>query len=148
MPPSQHDKMPSRGEIYSAKQADVASGARRRTDPRPAQLSEAALKFADENVDTAISTVVVSGIARVVEFALIALTGLVIQLVYVYPNEGFPLIYPVAILLGSALSVMGFQAIDIYSPHALRTIVQQQARHMATFVRGQREGYEGFRVSW
>lgn len=32
--------------------------------------------------------------------------------------------------------------------HALGAILQQQARHLATYVRGQREGYCGFTVSW
>lgn len=32
--------------------------------------------------------------------------------------------------------------------HSLRAIIQQQARHLATFVRGQRDAYEPFTVSW
>jgi CRISPR-associated protein Cas1 len=32
--------------------------------------------------------------------------------------------------------------------YALRAIIQMQARHLATFVRGERENYEPFLVSW
>ena len=32
--------------------------------------------------------------------------------------------------------------------HALRSIIQQQARHVATFVRQQRAAYKPFTVSW
>jgi CRISPR-associated protein Cas1 len=32
--------------------------------------------------------------------------------------------------------------------HTLRAILQRQARHLATYVRGQREAYHGFTVSW
>ncbi len=32
--------------------------------------------------------------------------------------------------------------------HALRSIIQMQARHVATFVRGEREAYEPFLASW
>ncbi|MEJ8573726.1 undecaprenyl-phosphate glucose phosphotransferase [Microbaculum marinum] len=130
------DLLPGRGDIYSALQAGPSGSARRPAEKSPTVLSEAALKFAEESVDvdTAISTVVISGFARVIEFLLIALSGLAIQLVYVYPNEGFPAIYPIAILCGATLSVMGFQSIDIYSPHALRTIVRQNSKLLVAWV--------------
>ena len=32
--------------------------------------------------------------------------------------------------------------------YPLRVIIQRQARHLATYVRGERERYEPFRASW
>ena len=110
----------------------VADGPKKPASSAP--LGPMALKIAGENVDKAISTVVVLGFARLIEFLLIVATGLAIQLIYVYPKEGFPAFYPVAILIGAVLSTIGFQALHIYSPHALRTFLHHNSKLVVAWV--------------
>ena len=97
-------------------------------------LGPEALRIAEEHVDTAISPAVVGGFARLAEFLLIAAVGFAIQYIYVYPEEGFLAFYPVAILIGASLSIVAFQAVDIYTTHALRTFVRQNSSLIVAWV--------------
>jgi Undecaprenyl-phosphate glucose phosphotransferase len=124
-------------DVSRMKAAAVASaGAMKRPNfgPAPAPLGPEALRFANEHADKAISSIVVGGFARLAEFLLITLVGIATQLIYVYPAEGMPALYPVAILLGAGLSIVGFQAMDIYTPHALRTFVRQNSKLLVAWV--------------
>ena len=96
--------------------------------PDHPSLGALATQIADQPVETAISGVVLAGLARLADFLLIVLTGILTQLVYVYPVEGFPIIYPAAIVLGAAVAVIGFQMMELYSPYALRTFLRQNTR--------------------
>src|SRR5262245_49990133 len=89
-----------------ADQSPVARG------PRP--LSAAALAAAAAPIAAAWSPIVVAGTVRIIEFALIALVGLAIYSGYVVPIEGFEWRYAAAILGIAALSMLAFQAADIY----------------------------------
>ena len=64
---------------------------------RPRKLSPAALKVAALPTNTAYSPIVLAGAVRMIEFALIALVGLVVYLAYVVPIDGFEWHYVVAI---------------------------------------------------
>jgi Undecaprenyl-phosphate glucose phosphotransferase len=105
----------------------ISEGSRGRR--KPAQtLTSAAQKIAAEQVDTAISPVLVAGFVRFVEFALIVIVGFAVQFVYVYPREGFTIIYPLAVIVGAVLATLAFQAVDNYSPQVLRTFVRQNSK--------------------
>ncbi|TCT11471.1 Undecaprenyl-phosphate glucose phosphotransferase [Tepidamorphus gemmatus] len=91
----------------------------------PPELGPLAKSIAGEKVDPAISTIVVAGAARLAEFLLIIVSGFAVQLGYVYPHEGMPVIYPVAIVTGAVLAILAFQSADSYSPHGLRSYGRQ-----------------------
>ena len=113
----------------------TANGSRATAGNRaPKPLGAEAIRVAEERVDPAISTIVITGVARVVEFLLVAAVGFAAQFLYVYPQEGMPALYPLAILLGAGLSIMAFQAVDIYTPQALRTFLRQNSRLLVGWV--------------
>lgn len=92
------------------------------------QLSPAALKAASEQTRAAYSPIVLAGIVRVFECVLITLAGFGTYLAYVVPWHGFTWTYGSAIAGIAALSVIAFQAADIYQVHAFRRPVAQMAR--------------------
>jgi Undecaprenyl-phosphate glucose phosphotransferase len=94
----------------------------------PRKLSAAALAAAAQKPRPAYSPIVVAGFVRFVECALIALVGSLSYLVYVVPQHGFSWIYGAAIAAIASLSVIAFQAADIYQIHAFRRPVAQMAR--------------------
>ncbi len=104
--------------------ATSPAGGQRREAPRP-ELGPLAQTIAGQKVNPAISPVVIAGMARLAEFLLILISGIAIQLAYVYPHEGMPIIYPVAVASGAVLAILAFQAADIYSPHGLRSYGRQ-----------------------
>ncbi|MGD1036862.1 MAG: undecaprenyl-phosphate glucose phosphotransferase, partial [Roseiarcus sp.] len=100
-------------------------------DPeRAASRANAAVlrKLAVEPASPAYSRVVIAGVARAIESALIALTGLAVYFAYVVRNVGqqpgyFPLIVVVA-----ALSMVAFQSLHGYAALAYRHPVRQMFR--------------------
>ena len=111
----------------SAAAASVSSGldtARR----AKRQLSPAALAAASVATRPAISPIVVAGFVRALEAALAAFVGTLAYYVYVFPTEGFRWPYIFAIVGISLLSVIAFQAVDIYQIHAFRRPINQMAR--------------------
>jgi Undecaprenyl-phosphate glucose phosphotransferase len=83
-----------------------------------------------------ISTVLVIGFARLIEFAAAILTGLVLYLVHVQPEAGLDAWYAVPLIGGSLLAVILIQATGGYSLPALRGAGPQFGRVLAawTFV--------------
>ena len=92
------------------------------------QLSPAALAAAAVATRTAISPIVVAGFVRALEAMLIAFVGTLVYYVYVFPAEGFRWPYIFAIAGISTVSVIAFQAVDIYQVHAFRRPLNQMAR--------------------
>ncbi len=114
----------------AATSAKSSQEARRR---EPRQLSPEALAAAAVDTPPALSPIVVAGIVRVIESTLIALVGALIYSVYVIPAEGFRWSYLAAISVISGLSIVAFQAVDMYQIHAFRQPWQQMARMMAAW---------------
>ncbi len=75
----------------------------------------------------AYSPIVLAGLVRIVEFTLIAITGLLIHAFYVAPAGPAPFYY-VAIGLIAALTIIVFQALDINQVSVFRAPVQQGLR--------------------
>ena len=59
---------------------------------------------------------------------LIAFVGTLVYYVYVFPAEGFRWPYIFAIAGISTVSVIAFQAVDVYQVHAFRRPLNQMAR--------------------
>src|SRR5262245_53538412 len=94
----------------------------------PRLLSPAALEAAAGPTAAAWSPRVVAGTVRIIEFALITVVGFAVYLAYVVPIEGFEWRYAGAILGIAALTMLAFQAADIYQVQAFRGYEKQYFR--------------------
>lgn len=92
------------------------------------QLSPAALAAASVATHTAISPIVLAGFVRAPDAALIAFVGTLVYYAYVFPIEGYRWPYILAIAGISLVSVVAFQAVDVYQVHAFRRPLNQMAR--------------------
>jgi Undecaprenyl-phosphate glucose phosphotransferase len=114
---------------YSAR--DIEKGAAPVRDPTRSgsRANAAALRrLAAEPLSPVYSRVVIAGLARAFESALIALTGMAVYFAYVVRNIGqqpgyFPVIVAVA-----ALAVVAFQSLQSYSLPAFRRPMRQMLR--------------------
>src|SRR5262245_18522372 len=94
----------------------------------PRALSPAALAAAATPIAAAWSPIVVAGSVRIIEFSLIAVVGFAVYFGYVVPIEGFEWRYAAAILGIATLSMLAFQAADIYQVQAFRGYEKQYFR--------------------
>jgi Undecaprenyl-phosphate glucose phosphotransferase len=104
-----------------------------RATPRPSaakagSLSPHALAVAAKPAPSPISPIVLAGFVRMLEFALIVLTGFAIYFIYRLPAEGLMLRYSTAIVMIALLSMLAFQAADIYQVQAFRGHEKQYMR--------------------
>jgi Undecaprenyl-phosphate glucose phosphotransferase len=83
-------------------------------------LSPIAQMAAAQPVPTAYSPIVLAGIVRLIEFALVLAIGLAVYGAYVIPLEGFEWRYLTTIIAIAALATLSFQAADIYQVQAFR----------------------------
>ena len=84
------------------------------------ELNPMARQIAAQYRRDTMSPVMVSGILRLVEFALLALSGLVLYALYVGVDTSMMLHYPVLILLASAAAVLFLEVTDSYQIARLR----------------------------
>ncbi len=91
-------------------------------------LSAEAQKVAAEPIAPAYSPVVLAGVARIVEACLIAVIGVAIYFLYVYPVYGFAWYYLGANLAIAALTVIAFEIGRLYDIQAFRMPVSHFAR--------------------
>ncbi|MBK5957829.1 undecaprenyl-phosphate glucose phosphotransferase [Rhodoplanes elegans] len=94
----------------------------------PRELGPLARKIAEEPIADAISPVVLTGVARIVEFVLVVLTGAAVHAVWLYPSEGFEPIYLIIELAVATAAILAFQMVDIYNVQAFRSHVYQLGR--------------------
>jgi Undecaprenyl-phosphate glucose phosphotransferase len=116
-------------EMLSA--ASAASATLPGSPARPREhrtLSPAALAAASAQPRAAYSPIVVAGFVRVLECILISLVGCATYIAYVVPQHGFAWTYGAAIILIATMSIVAFQAADIYQIHAFRRPAAQLAR--------------------
>jgi len=92
----------------------VSTGGNKREDERRRCLSPAALAVADRKVRSAYSPIVIAGVVRLADFALISLTGVTLYFGYWTPAVGDSWRYPILALATAAAAVVIFQALDIY----------------------------------
>ncbi|MBX9740816.1 MAG: undecaprenyl-phosphate glucose phosphotransferase [Beijerinckiaceae bacterium] len=93
---------------------------------RLAQLAET---LSNRAMEPAFSPVVLSGFVRMLEFAIIALSGTIIHSIY-QPNAN-PWEYFIAILMMSTTSIIVFQALSLNDLMALRAPIRSGARLLA-----------------
>jgi Undecaprenyl-phosphate glucose phosphotransferase len=116
-------------KMLSAASAATATLPRGMSSPGGARaLSPAAMAAAAQQPRPAYSPIVLAGLVRAIECALITLVGTLAYFAYVVPYHGFSWTYGVAITGIAALSIVAFQAADIYHIHAFRRPVAQIAR--------------------
>jgi Undecaprenyl-phosphate glucose phosphotransferase len=89
------------------------------TEPRP--LAEVGAKLTPTK---AYSPIVLAGLVRVFEFALIAASGFVVHQIYVAPARGHEIDYVIVIPALSLLAVSIFQLLATYNTAAFRTPAQ------------------------
>ncbi|MCK9915166.1 undecaprenyl-phosphate glucose phosphotransferase [Microbacteriaceae bacterium K1510] len=105
----------------------IRSGAPRSTASSPG-LSAAALAVAAKPIPTPISPIVLAGIVRMGEFALIVLVGVALYGAYVAPFEPLFWRYLIASFVIAILSSLAFQVADIYQVQAFRGLEKQYMR--------------------
>jgi Undecaprenyl-phosphate glucose phosphotransferase len=114
--------------------ADGVSSAMRALPPTlakpapPVGLSAAAERIAAERFKPAYSPIVLAGTVRLIEVMLVTLVGLVVYFCYVVPADGFAAYYVVAIVAIALMSLLAFQAADIYQVQAFRGHEKQYFR--------------------
>ena len=111
--------------VSSAVKAMPRSGAK--TSAAPA-LSAAALAVAAQRYKPAYSPIVLAGVVRAIEVVLVATVGFALYFWLVVPVAGFARYYVGAILGISLLSLLAFQAADIYQVQAFRGHEKQYMR--------------------
>jgi Undecaprenyl-phosphate glucose phosphotransferase len=100
---------------------------------RRRRLSQAALIVANQKVRRAYSPVVIAGIIRLADFALLSLIGIALYLGYVVPLSGFRWEYVAAIFAMTATAVICFQAADIYQVQVFRGQLRQMTRMISSW---------------
>ena len=96
-------------------------------------LSPAALMAAAQPAAKPYSPIVVAGMVRLIEFALMVLVGSAVYVSYVVPRDGFDWLYVFAIGSIAALATLAFQIADIYQVQAFRGHEKQYFRLMAAW---------------
>jgi Undecaprenyl-phosphate glucose phosphotransferase len=94
----------------------------------PRRLSPAAENLASQSIAPAWSPIVLAGFVRMIEFTLTVVVGLGVYAAYVIPLEGFEWRYVAAIFGIAVLSLLAFQAADIYQVQAFRGHEKQYFR--------------------
>ncbi len=74
------------------------------------------------------SPLVLAGLVRGIEFALLCITGIAVHLAYVVPQVGYSFVYEIAIPSMAALAVLVFQALRINAVAAFRAPIHQGFR--------------------
>ena len=104
----------TRSMLNAAANAAASAGGANDHNGESRTLSAAALALASQHVPPAYSPIVLAGVVRLIESALIAIIGAAIYLAYVVPIDGFSWPYPALIAGISVLTLLAFQAADIY----------------------------------
>ena len=117
---------------------EVASSAATAAMPRPSsdrgELSSEAAAIASEYSPPPYSTIVVAGVARFVEFCLIAAIGFAVYAAYVLPANSLGWHYPIAIFGVAACSILAFQTAGIYRMRSFRSRSRQYARLLTAWL--------------
>jgi Undecaprenyl-phosphate glucose phosphotransferase len=100
---------------------------------RRRRLTPEAIAVADQKVRTAYSSVVITGVARLADFLLLSIVGLVLYIAYVARNSGFSWEYFFAIEAMAFAAVVCFQAADIYQVQIFRGHLKQMTRMVSSW---------------
>ena len=104
----------ARSKLEVAPAASAAVAADRPPIERRRRLSQAALAVTNQKVRRAYSPIVITGLVRAADFALLSFIGIALYLGYLVPLTGFHWEYVAAIFGMTITAVICFQASDIY----------------------------------
>ena len=103
------------------------------TVERRRRLSQAALVVTGQKIGRAYSPIVIAGIVRIADFAMLSTIGIALYLGYVAPISGFRWEYIAAILMMALAAVICFQAADIYDVQIFRGQLRQMTRMISSW---------------
>ena len=104
-----------------------AAGERSIGNPGPA-LAYLAQTLGNLDGKAHYSPVVLVGLVRAVELALLCFTGVLVQVAYVVPQVGFSAVYEIVVPAVAAVAVLMFQALGINTVAAFRVPIVQSFR--------------------
>jgi MFS family permease len=100
---------------------------------RRRRLTPEALAIASQKVRRAYSSVIITGIVRIVDFALLSVIGIALYAAYVARIDGFLWEYVAAIVAMAVAAVICFQAADIYQVQIFRGHLKQNTRMVSAW---------------
>ncbi|MEA2979842.1 MAG: hypothetical protein QOF09_1665, partial [Alphaproteobacteria bacterium] len=100
---------------------------------RRRRLTPAALAISNQKVARAYSPIVIAGVVRVIDFAMLSAIGIALYFGYVVPLGGFSWEFLAAILGVAATAVICFQAADIYQMQLFRGRLHQMTRMISSW---------------
>ncbi|ANW01853.1 undecaprenyl-phosphate glucose phosphotransferase [Bradyrhizobium icense] len=100
---------------------------------RRRRLSPAALAVTNQKVGRAYSPIVIAGVVRVIDFAMLSAIGVALYFGYVVPLRGFSWEFLAAIFGVAATAVICFQAADIYQVQLFRGHLRQMTRMISSW---------------
>jgi Undecaprenyl-phosphate glucose phosphotransferase len=100
---------------------------------RRRRLTPAANAVSNRKVGRAYSPVVIAGVVRVIDFAMLSAIGITLYFGYVVPLSGFSWPFLAAILGMAATAVICFQAADLYQVQLFRGHLRQMTRMISSW---------------
>ena len=100
---------------------------------RRRRLTPAALAVSNQKVSRAYSPIVIAGVVRVIDFAMLSAIGIALYFGYVVPLGRFSWEFLTAIFGVAATAVICFQAADIYQVQLFRGHLRQMTRMISSW---------------
>ena len=123
--------------ITSSKFHSAATAAATATDrtsmERRRRLTPAAIAISNEKVGRAYSPIVIAGVVRVIDFAMLSAVGVALYFGSVVPLSGFSWPFLAAIFGMAATAVICFQAADLYQVQMFRGHLRQMTRMITSW---------------
>src|SRR6478752_10822734 len=114
--------------LDTAATAAMTATADRLPVERRRRLTPTAIAISNQKVGRAYSPIVIAGVVRVIDFAMLSAIGIALYFGYVVPLSGFHWEFLAAIFGMAATAVICFQAADIYQVQLFRGRLQQISR--------------------
>jgi Undecaprenyl-phosphate glucose phosphotransferase len=119
--------------LDAAATAAMTATADRPPVERRRRLTPAAIAISNQKVSRAYSPIVIAGIVRVIDFAMLGAIGVALYFGYVVPLSGFYWEFLAAIFGVAATAVICFQAADIYQVQLFRGHLRQMTRMISAW---------------
>jgi Undecaprenyl-phosphate glucose phosphotransferase len=119
--------------LDAAATAATTTSAGRPLLERRRRLTPAAIAVSNEKVSRAYSPIVIAGVVRAIDFAVLSAIGIALYFGYVVPLGRFSWEFLAAILGVAATAVICFQAADIYQIQLFRGHLRQMTRMISSW---------------
>src|SRR6186713_982499 len=123
----------ARSMLDSAAAAAMTAAANSHPVERRRRLTLAAIAISNQKVGRAYSPIVIAGVVRVLDFAMLGAIGIALYFGYVVPLSGFSWEFLASILGVAAAAVICFQAADIYQMQLFRGRLHQMTRMISSW---------------